>query len=63
MQKTTWGTLNRRWVPHDLRDVVVDFLRSLHQRSGVALSRLIDWLGIDRPKYYDWQTRYGKVNE
>lgn len=50
-------------MPHDLRDVVVDFLRSLHQRSGVALSRLIDWLGIDRPKYYDWQTRYGKVNE
>jgi len=50
-------------VPHCLRDVVVDFLRSLHQRSGVALSRLIDWLGIDRPKYYDWQTRYGKVNE
>jgi len=45
------GTLNRRWVLHDLRDVVVDFLRSLHQRFRVALSRLIDWLGIGRPKY------------
>ena len=50
-------------MPHDLRDVVVDFLRGLHQRSELPLSRLIDWLGISRPKFYDWLARYGKVNE
>lgn len=25
--------------------------------------RLVKWLGIGRSKYYDWQNRYGKVNE
>lgn len=50
-------------MPHDLRDVVVDFLGSVHQRTELPLSRLIGWLGISRPKFYDWQARYGKVNE
>ena len=50
-------------MPHDLRDVVVDFLGSVHQRTDLPLSRLIGWLGISRPKFYDWRARYGKVNE
>lgn len=50
-------------MPHDLRDVVVDFLRSVHERTELPLSRLIVWLGISRPKFYDWVARYGKVNE
>ena len=50
-------------MPHDLRDVVVDFMRSLHERTELPLSRLIVWLGISRPKFYDWVARYGKVNE
>lgn len=50
-------------MPHDLRDVVVDFLRSLHERTELPLCRLISWLGISRPKFYDWLARYGKVNE
>jgi transposase InsO family protein len=50
-------------VPHDLRDVVVDFLHCLHERTELPLSRLIGWLGISRPKFYDWRARYGKVNE
>lgn len=50
-------------MPHDLRDVIVDFLRSLHQRTELPLSRLITRTGISRPKFYDWVERYGKVNE
>jgi len=46
-----------------MRDTVVDFLRDLHQRTEVSLSRLICWLGVSRPKFYDWLSRYGKVNE
>ncbi len=24
---------------------------------------MINWIGISRSKYYDWQQRYGRVNE
>lgn len=27
------------------------------------MARLIGWIGISRSKYYQWQDRYGKVNE
>ncbi len=27
------------------------------------MTRFISWLGIATSKYYDWQSRYGKVNE
>ena len=27
------------------------------------MTQFIDWLGIAPSKYYDWQRRYGKVNE
>lgn len=52
-----------RWVAPDLRDTVVDFVRSLHDRTELPLVRLIGWLGISRQKFSDWRDRYGKVNE
>ena len=24
---------------------------------------MVNWIGISRSKYYDWQQRYGRVNE
>ena len=45
--KNPLGPLTRRWVPHDLpRCREIDFLRSLHQRTELPLSRLITWSGI-----------------
>lgn len=51
------------WVPHDVRDTIVDFVRSWSEKTEIALSRFIGWLRIAPSKYYDWKKRYGKVNE
>jgi putative transposase len=50
-------------VPHDVRDEVVDFVRRWSERSELTVSRFITWLGVGRSKFYDWQERYGHVNE
>lgn len=33
-----------------------------HKRAAIKLSRLVQLLGIQRSKFYQWQKRYGKVN-
>lgn len=48
---------------HDVRDQVVDFVRALSQKTELPVQRLLNWLGLARGKYFDWQARYGKVNE
>ena len=42
---------------------MVDFLRSLSERTELSLRRLVGWLCISRHKFYDWLQRYGKANE
>ena len=32
-------------------------------RSGIAVQRFIDWLGVRSSKFYNWKQRYGRVNE
>lgn len=51
------------WVVPDLRDEVVDFVRDYSELTLISAQRFIGWIGIGRSKYYQWQTRYGKVNE
>lgn len=51
------------WVPHDIRDAVVDFIRRWAKRTGIAVTHFISWLGISPSKFYDWRKRYGKANE
>ena len=48
---------------HDVRDQVVDFVHNWSQKSGIGANRFSAWLGIGRSKFYDWERRYGKVNE
>jgi putative transposase len=50
-------------VPHDIRDQVVDFVRRWSQRGEIAVGRFIAWLKIAASKFYDWQVRYGHINE
>lgn len=50
-------------MPHDLRDVVVDFLGHYRALTGIALLRLLCWLGLSPRKFNRWQGRYGKLNE
>ena len=51
------------WVPHDVRDAVVDFVNHWSLRTEIAASRIVAWLGIGASKFYAWRQRYGKVNE
>ena len=51
------------WVPHDLRDEVIDFVRYWSDKTAVATTRIVGWTCISHSKYYDWRDRYGKVNE
>ncbi len=46
-----------------MRDRVVDFLKHYHRLSGLALVRLLFWLGLSPRKFQRWKDRYGKANE
>jgi transposase InsO family protein len=50
-------------VPHDLRDQVVDFVRRWSEKTEIPAVRLVGWAGLARSKFFDWKSRYGKVNE
>lgn len=52
-----------RWVPHDIRDSVVDFVRSLATRTELPVQRILDWLDLASGKFYRWRDRYGRVNQ
>jgi transposase InsO family protein len=55
--------LNQQWVAHDIRDQIVDFVRRWSEKTEIPVGRFIEWLKISASKFYDWRTRYGKVNE
>jgi putative transposase len=55
--------LKDAWAEPDVRDAVVDYVRYWSQRTGISYRRIVQWIGIPRSKFYQWQQRYGKVNE
>jgi putative transposase len=55
--------LTGRWVPHDTRDQVVDFVTQWSRKTEVRAQSLVGWLGIAKGKYFSWVKRYGKSNE
>jgi putative transposase len=55
--------LNYAWAQPDVRDAVVDYVRYWSDRTEIAAANMVSWIGISRSKFYDWQLRYGKVNE
>ncbi len=50
------------WVPHDIRDSLVDFVKYWSENTELPAIKLISWLQIQPSKYYNWQKRYGKAN-
>jgi hypothetical protein len=42
---------------------VVDFVRRWSEKTEIGVGRFIAWLGIAFSKFYQWQQRYGRVNE
>jgi putative transposase len=55
--------LKSQWVPHDTRDQVIDLVHRSSARTEIAAQKFVRWLGVASSKFYDWQARYGKVNE
>ena len=55
--------MNGRWVPHDLRDEVVDFVADWSEKTELPQTSFVAWIGVAKGKYYDWKKRYGKANE
>ena len=43
------------WVPHDVRDQVVDFVRRWSEKTEIGAGRFIHWLGVQASKFYDWR--------
>ena len=52
----------RVWVHPHLRDEIVCFVGHYAQRTGLAVARLIAWIGITRERFYQWRERYGRDN-
>ena len=62
-KKRAWGTLTSAWVPHDVRDAVVDYVARWSERTEIPVQRFVAWLGVAASKFYDWRARYGLANE
>lgn len=41
----------------------MDFVRRWAEKTEIPVRWFVVWLGITMSKFYDWQQRYGKVNE
>src|ERR1700693_5215866 len=63
LKKKPWGNLTETWVPHDVRDQVVDCVRRWSEKTEIRAGRFIAWLGVTASKFYDWRQRYGRANE
>jgi transposase InsO family protein len=42
---------------------VIDYILLWHDKTGIAASRMVGWLGICQSKYNNWRHRYGRANE
>ena len=38
-------------------------MRKWSDKTGIKAMKMVNWIGISRSKFYNWQNRYGKVNE
>ncbi|MCX6832335.1 MAG: IS3 family transposase [candidate division Zixibacteria bacterium] len=47
----------------DARYDLVDYVHYWSDRTRIKVDTMVSWIGIARSKFYDWRSRYGKVNE
>jgi transposase-like protein len=60
-KKIHWGTLNGRWVPHDTRDEVVDYVRRWNERTEIpAGSSLAGWASVQQVPRLEGPLRQAK---
>jgi transposase InsO family protein/transposase-like protein len=63
LKKRAWGTLTSVWIPHDVRDAIVDYVGHWSRRTEIPIQRFIAWLGVAASKFYDWRPRHGLATE
>ncbi len=49
-------------MPHDVRDLVVDFVRRWSEKTEIGVGRFIPWLGVTASKFYDWRQHNVRLN-
>lgn len=57
------GALNRKWIPHNIRDAVVDFIRDWSEKTGIVAKYLLKWTGLWSGNYHKWVRHYGQAFE
>lgn len=50
------------WVSPPVRDEVVAFIGYYARLTGLALGRLLGWVGIAGDRFYEWRRRVGQAN-
>ena len=50
-------------MPPDLRDAVVDFVKSFSTRTELSVRWVLARLGVAPTQFYRWRRRYGSVNQ
>jgi putative transposase len=50
-------------VEPQVRDEIVDFVRSWSVKAELASTHLIGWIGMGPSRFHEWRRRYGKANE
>lgn len=55
--------MKKQWVPHDVRDEVVDFVVYWTDRAELPAKALLGWLALPTSKFHHWKGRYGQANE
>ncbi|MDX1969291.1 MAG: IS3 family transposase [Planctomycetaceae bacterium] len=55
--------MNGRWVPHDTRDQIVDYIGHWTERAELPQQQFLGWLELGPSKFHQWKQRYGKANE
>ena len=41
----------------------MDYVAQWSERTGIAVKRIVPWLGVREAKFDDWKQRYGRVNK
>jgi putative transposase len=54
--------LKSKWVEPDVRDSVVEFIGYWNQQTKFPVLKMLQILELDERKFYDWKSRYGKIN-
>ena len=57
------GIVKGRWVPHDTRDAIVDYMNAWAEMTELPIVKLLLCAEVPRSSFATWRERYGKVNE